>query len=495
MGVWHENLVVFELANNHQGSMGHAGYIIEKLGQVSRDFGINAAVKFQYRDLDTFIHPDYRNRTDVKHIPRFLSTRLSPEAFLELISMVREQGMRTMCTPFDERSVDVCVEHGIEILKVASCSAMDWPLLEVVSAANKPVIVSTGGTTYSDMDKIYNFFIHRSTDFAMLHCVGLYPVRDSQVQLGCINRMRERYRGIPIGYSGHEDPKDLTIVKMAIAKGATIVERHIGHATQDIKLNAYSTEVDEVAGWIEAVQSALVINQGAEKKIVPVEESASLGELARGCFANRDIQEGESIARSDVFFAMPCQEGQTTSGEFSWEMVASRPYRINEPLFEKRPESDYAKTRGIIHEIKAMLSEARIFVGDEFELELSHHYGMERFRETGAAIINIINREYCKKLLIILPGQQHPIHYHKVKEETFQVLSGTLELDCEGDRIQLEAGEVFTVERGVRHAFSSATGCVFEEVSTMHFRNDSYYEDEHIYSLDPMQRKTVLKEW
>jgi N-acetylneuraminate synthase len=492
---WHKNLVVFELANNHQGNLDHARYIIKKLGAVAHKFSINAAVKFQYRDLNSLIHPAFINRTDVKHIPRFLSTSLTSEEFYELVLCVREHGLHTMCTPFDEKSVEVCLEHGIEILKVASCSATDWPLLECVVKAEKPIILSTGGTTYSEIDNIYNFLTHRSADFALLHCVGLYPVDDEHVQLSCIDRMIGRYRGIPIGYSGHEDPKDLSIVKMAIAKGASIVERHVGHATDVVKLNAYSTEVDEIEDWVQAICSALTICQGFEEKQVSAEERASLDELARGCFAARDIGKGGSIERQDVFFAIPRQEGQTTSGEYSSDMVADRSYQANAPLYEKRPASSVVEIRSIVHDIKALLLEAKIYVGKEFELELSHHYGKKRFREIGAAIINIVNREYCKKLIILLPGQCHPMHYHKIKEETFQVLCGVLDLDYDGMHVVLEAGDVFTVERSFLHSFSSEQGCVFEEISTTHMKNDSVYTDDRINRSDLIERKTVLKEW
>ena len=157
MNPYFENLFIFEMANNHQGSVEHGLSIIHALGEVSRKYKVNAAVKLQYRDLDTLIHPDYIGRTDVKHIPRFLSTRLSKDEFYILVRAIREEGMHTMCTPFDEVSVNTCMDHGIEILKVASCSATDWPLLEAVAGTKRPVIISTGGKTFSDMDKIYNF--------------------------------------------------------------------------------------------------------------------------------------------------------------------------------------------------------------------------------------------------------------------------------------------------------------------------------------------------
>lgn len=490
-----DNLIIFEMANNHQGDVNHGLAIIEDLGKIARKFEINAAVKFQYRDLDTIIHPDFITRKDVKHIPRFLQTQLSSDQFYRLVVAVQETGMHTMCTPFDEKSVGLCMDHGIDIIKIASCSSMDWPLLSEAVKAKRPIIVSTGGKTYSDMDKIYNFFTHSNVEFAMLHCVGLYPVKDEEVQLDNIDRMRDRYPNITIGYSGHENPDDYTIAQMAIAKGAKILERHIGKATETISINSYSTDTKDVHKWIEAILKARnICGERTEKRISEMEIN-SMNELARGCYAANHINKGDIITRENVFFAMPCLNSQTTSGQYQNDMVASKDYQPKEPLFEKRRLSIISDTRSVIHDVKGMLYEGHIVVGDEFNLELSHHYGMEHFRRYGSTLISIVNREYCKKLLIMLPGQENPTHLHKVKEETFQVLYGKLQLVLDGKDLELNTGEILTVERGVPHSFYSINGCVFEEISTTHVRNDSFYEDTKISSLDPMERKTVLTEW
>ena len=70
------DLFIFEMANSHQGDVEHGKDIIHEMGKIARKYNINAAVKLQYRNLDNFIHPDYVNRTDVPHVPRFMSTRL-----------------------------------------------------------------------------------------------------------------------------------------------------------------------------------------------------------------------------------------------------------------------------------------------------------------------------------------------------------------------------------------------------------------------------------
>ena len=145
-----DDLFIFEMANSHQGSVEHGKDIIHEMGKIARKYNIKAAVKLQYRNLDTFIHPDYKGRKDVNHIPRFESTRLTYDQFTELVEAIRSEGMIAMSTPFDEDGVDWCMDQGLDIIKVASCSSLDWPLVEKIAATHKPVIISVGGKTISE---------------------------------------------------------------------------------------------------------------------------------------------------------------------------------------------------------------------------------------------------------------------------------------------------------------------------------------------------------
>lgn len=493
-----ENLFIFEMANSHQGSVEHGIDIIKRMGKIARKNNIKAAVKLQYRDLDTFVHPEFKEREDVNHIPRFMSTKLNYDQFTQLVDAIREEGMITMSTPFDETSVDWCMDQGIDIIKVASCSSLDWPLLTKVATTRKPIIISTGGKKLSDIDKLYNFFTHKGCQFAFLHCIAEYPAPLENLQLDFIDRMNRRYRDITIGYSGHEDPNDNMVPMLAIAKGAKILERHVGLPTETIQLNAYSMSPEQTEKWVKAAvlaKSICTMKKGNEK-YVSQEEVDSLRSLMRGVYAKKEINEGEVLQESDVFFAMPCHEKQLTSGEFKDGMVASTNYKINEKIIEKPRITGIGVVRNAVHDAKGMLYEAGIALGNDFEVELSHHYGMKHFKQYGAIIINIINREYCKKYIIVLPGQFHPFHAHRIKEETFQVLYGNLDVQIEGREIKkLNPGDMLTVLRGEYHSFASSTGAIFEEVSTQHMKSDSFYKDPEISKLDPMERKTFLKKW
>ena len=168
-------LYVLDLANNHQGQVDHALRIIKEHGQAVAKHGVKAALKFQFRNFETFIHPAHKSGSTNKHIPRFLANALRDDDFARLTEAVREAGMLTMATPFDEESVDLIEKLDISLIKIASCSARDWPLLEKAARFNRPVVVSTGGLTLSEIDDVVSFLEHRSVDFALMHCVSVYP--------------------------------------------------------------------------------------------------------------------------------------------------------------------------------------------------------------------------------------------------------------------------------------------------------------------------------
>ena len=118
-------------------------------------------------------------------------------------------------------------------------------------------------------------------------------------------------------------------------------------------------------------------------------------------------------------------------------------------------------------------------------LELYHHLGVDRFHEVGAGIVTCFNRDYCKKFIVLLPGQTLPTHAHKVKEETFTLLYG----DVEG----MEVGETLLIEPVTPHSLKSHGGAVLEEISTKYLEGDSRYADPYINANK--EKKTKVREW
>ena len=491
-------LFIYDMANNHQGDVEHGLNIIRAMGEVSKETGVRGALKFQFRNIDTFIHPDYMNKKDIPHIPRFVDTRLNNDDYKILTNEVRKQELITICTPFDEESVDLILKLDIEIIKIASCSANDYPLLERVAEANRPVIVSTAGLTIGQIDRLVSFLDYKNVNFSLMHCVALYHIPEDKLRLNRIELLKNRFPDVEIGFSTHENPDNYYAIQAAYAKGARLFERHVGLETDKYKLNAYSSRPKQVASWIHAYFDVVAACGGEDYAPAFPEEKVSLDSLKRGVFAKRGIKRGVTIQREDVFFAMPLLDGQFTSDDWSYGLIADKDYTINESInagIAKYDVSEDEIVYSIILLVKGMLNNARIFVGLDSSIEISHHYGLERFREFGAVIVGCINRAYCKKLVIQLPRQKHPYHYHKKKEETFQLLYGDLEIDLDGSRTKMNPGDTFLVQPHQWHKFHTLDGAVIEEVSTTHYNDDSFYEDEKITRMPREKRKTQIPNW
>ncbi|BCS55969.1 N-acetylneuraminate synthase family protein [Geobacter sp. SVR] len=492
-------LFVLEMANNHMGDLQHGLEVIRRFGQVCRSHPrFSFAFKLQYRDLDTFIHPSKQGRDDIKYIKRFSETRLSREQFDLLIAEMRSNGFITMATPFDEPSVDVITSQQLDIIKIASCSFTDWPLLEKIAGTCLPIVASTAGAGLDEIDKVISFFVHRNKEFAIMHCVGEYPTPDEHLHLSQLDFLRTRYPGVRIGFSTHENPDHTDIVKLAIAKGASIFEKHVGVATERWPLNAYSASPEQVDKWLAAAEQTYALCGIGEERLPenPV-EIASLRSLRRGVFARRDIAASEQIRTEDVYFAFPPEEGQITANEWSKYCQCTARQKIGTDGAITGTNADLVdqqkKVLHIVQHVRKLLRDSGITFPGCSDLEISHHYGIDRFWECGLTMLTVVNRSYCKKLLIVMPGQRHPEQHHTQKEETFHVLYGTIELELDGSVQICRPGDVATVSPGVRHAFSSPDGAIIEEISSTHYQDDSFYTDPLI--SQNKGRKTMISFW
>ncbi len=494
-----KDLYVLDVANNHQGSVAHGKRIIDECADVVERHGVRAAMKFQFRDLPDFVHMHERSNPTNKHVPRFMSTQLSWGDFGDLLAVVRSRGLLAICTPFDEVSVQKIVEMDFDVIKVASCSARDWPLLEKIAASGLPIIASTGGLLQGEVDDLVSFLIHRGCDFALMHCVSIYPTPDDACQLGNIAGFKERYLSRTIGWSTHEPPQDLVQVGIAAALGAEMFERHVGVCTEKIKLNAYSSTPQQVDDWLAASLRARILIGSRERGQQLEEERNSIDELRRGVFAKTAIEAGSVVKQDQIYFAFPYRPGQLSSSEWRPGIVYNSDVSPNQPLIISDlvvpGDSDGMVIKNTVHEVKALLAYARVPLTHEFTTEYSHHYGVVNFREVGAVLINVINRAYAKKIIVQIAGQSHPMHYHKLKEETFLVIWGELISELDGRERLLLPGDTLTVPPGVWHCFRTDTGCVFEEISTTAYANDSVYRDPAINLLTSNQRKTIVDHW
>ena len=272
MSIIPNNLIILEMANNHMGSLEHGIAIIEKFSTLIQKFPeFTFSFKLQYRNLDTFIRPDFVGRMDIKHVKRFEETRLSRSDQQELVKCIKNNGFLAMCTPFDNESIAHIIEDKFDLIKVASCSLGDWPLIEDITKSELPVVASTGGASIETIDDVITFWQNRDIDFVIQHCVGEYPTPYDKMHLNQIDFLKKRHHEVRFGFSTHEDPSDTSLVQMAIAKGAISLEKHVGNPTENWPLNAYSSNFEETINWLNAARMALIACGDQKDRYIPTE--------------------------------------------------------------------------------------------------------------------------------------------------------------------------------------------------------------------------------
>lgn len=499
-------LVILEMANNHMGDINHAKKIINEYFDLTKNFNkiINFAIKFQFRDLKSYIHKDFLDGYKDKYVSRFLETQFNAQEWKQLIGYAKSKFI-TICTPFDEVSLNKIIQFKFDYIKVASCSMDEWPLLEHISrfAKNKKIIVSLGGGDETSIRNVISFFSSKKINSKFLYCVAKYPTKATNLNLSYFAHLRNLYGDKIFGFSTHENPDEIKSVNMAYAMGARIFEKHVALETKNYKKNEYSVNVVQFEKWLESLKQS-ILRYGSidsRKKYLNIERK-NLSVFKRGVFLREGIHKirGDKITEKDYFLAFPAKKGQLLSNDLSkfkdFEFKNIKP--VSGAIYKKNLiiKNTRLKVEEIREKICHLIELSKVTVKKQSKLEVSHHYGINNFEKFGLTMLTIHNSKYCKKLLFLLKNQTHPEQYHKKKQETFFILYGKIKLELtERKKKQikvLSAGDILTIKPGVIHKFNaiSQSGAVIEELSTSSSRTDSFYVDKKIHKNE--NRKTFI---
>lgn len=346
-----ENLFVLELANNHWGSLKRGKDIVKAFSRVVRNNNVKAAIKLQFRDVDTFIHKKFKNdgkNNDLLSLPkrsRYIQktsrTKLSYTDFQELIVYIKKQNCIPMATPFDEKSVDWCVDMDLPLIKVASSDINDWILVNKIASTKKPVIISTGGANEKQIDDVVSFFEHRNIPLAINHCISKYPSEDDELELNQIDYLKHRYPNHVIGLSTHEYHDWYSSMLISYGKGARTWERHIDIPYTDKdeqkEVSSYCSLPEQIDEWFKAYNKAVIMcgNTDHERRTIDEKEINYLTALYRGLYLNKDIKAGAIITINDLYSAVPFQKEikQLSSRNFiEKDTIANKDLKKDDPL-------------------------------------------------------------------------------------------------------------------------------------------------------------------
>jgi len=354
-----KNLFVLEAANNHWGDLARGKKIIRDYAAVVRQNRVKAAIKFQFRDVDNFIHEDFKGNQDIRYIKKTEATKMEVAQYRELGEAVRKAGCIPMATPFDEKSVDLCVQLDFPIIKVASSDINDWPLLERIAFHRKPVIISTGGASENSIDQVVAFFEKRDIELAINHCVSLYPSSDSQLELAQISYLKNRYPDHVIGFSTHEMTSWDVSMHISYALGARTWERHIDIDYENVPVAPYCSLPEQVDTWFKAFHKSkeMLGTAYSERRSIADPEVRYLDALVRGVYAKQDLEVGYEFSSAtferDFQLAVPLRRGQISTREINNGLVLTQALKAGEPVTIDHingPYSENSSLRKLIEE-------------------------------------------------------------------------------------------------------------------------------------------------
>jgi N-acetylneuraminate synthase len=348
-----ENLFVLELANNHLGKLERGLKIIRDHGTIARFNNIKAAIKLQFRDVDVFIHPEFKGSSELRYIKKTEDTKLTKADLSRMVEEIRNIGCIPMATPFDEDSVDLCVEFDMPIIKIASSDMNDWVLIEKIASTRRPTIVSTGGASEKDLDDLVRFFEKRDIPLAINHCVSLYPSEDSELCLDQIDYLRNRYPGHVVGLSTHEYHDWYSSMMISYGKGARTWERHIDINYEGVPVSSYCSVPEQCDQWMKAFHKSKEMCGGVSdsRRVISKKEIEYLDALVRGAYARRNLKPGYVFSKDafekDFYLAIPLHKGQLSCREVMNGEKLLQPLKANDRLTINHIDGPYSENSSL----------------------------------------------------------------------------------------------------------------------------------------------------
>ena len=296
---------IAEAGVNHDGDLDQARRLVDVAAEAGAD-----AVKFQTFTADRLVSPDapkaaYQEETDAADTQYEMLRRLElpREAHRELIDYCDSQGVQFLSTPFDTASATFLDSLDLPAIKLGSGELDNVPLLNHVAGFGRPMLVSTGMSTLSEVETALDAIrAAGAPPVALFHCTSAYPAPLDEVNLRAMRTIDEHF-DVPVGYSDHTTQVETPA--FAVAAGARLVEKHF---TLDKTLpgpdHAASLEPDELSRAVSLVRDATTALGSAEKR--PTEsELENRAVVRKSLHAATEIREGDRFTESNVSVVRP----------------------------------------------------------------------------------------------------------------------------------------------------------------------------------------------
>ena len=304
-----KTFIIAEAGVNHNGNMELAKKLIDVAVEAGAD-----AVKFQTWKTELCITKDAKKadyqientkNSEETQFEMVKKLELSFDDFYELADYCKKKSIIFLSTPFDIPSIELLHDIGVSIFKIPSGEITNLPYLEKIASYNKGIILSTGMSTLSDIEKALEIIIRGGTQkekISILHANSEYPTPMEDVNLNAMITIGNCFK-LPFGYSDHT--KGIEVDIAAVAMGASVIEKHF---TLNNNLEGpdhqASLEPDELKNMVKSIRNIeLALGDGIKR--VTKSEAANRLLGRKSIVAKRSIKKGEVFTNENLIIKRP----------------------------------------------------------------------------------------------------------------------------------------------------------------------------------------------
>ncbi|MFT9819920.1 pseudaminic acid synthase [Lysinibacillus sp. NPDC056185] len=299
--------IIAEMSGNHNQSLERALEIVE----AAANSGVHA-LKIQTYTADTltldnnspdFMINDEESLWKNRSLYDLYSEAYTPwEWHKPIFDRAKELGLIAFSTPFDDTAVDFLEELDVPLYKIASFENTDLPLIKKVASTGKPMIVSTGMATVSELDELVQTAYQAGCkDLILLKCTSTYPATPDNTNISTIPHMRDLFN-VQVGLSDHTMGTGVAVASVAL--GATVIEKHFTLNRADGGVDSvFSMEPAEMKALVEETERAWLAM--GKIKYGPTEKEEASLKFRRSLYASKDIKTGEKFTMDNVKIVRP----------------------------------------------------------------------------------------------------------------------------------------------------------------------------------------------
>ncbi len=297
-------LIVGEVAQSHDGSLGMAHAFIDAIANAGAD-----AVKFQTHIAAEESTPDEpwrvkfskQDETRYQYWERMQFTR---QQWLGLKEHADERGLLFMSSPFSEAAVDLLSGIGMKVWKIASGEIGNTILLEKIVKTGDPIILSSGMSSWQELDEAVNIVKGTGNPLAVLQCTTAYPCPPEKIGLNVLEALNKRY-DVPVGLSDHSG--EIFAGLAAVTLGAEVLELHVALSREmfgpDVKASVTTAELKQLVDGCRSIEK--MVASPIEKDEMAEQASELRGMFTKSVVAGSDLSAGTIINREHLKLKKP----------------------------------------------------------------------------------------------------------------------------------------------------------------------------------------------